>query len=113
MAVEPLLVTRTVAVKPVFHSLLRMYWHLPPPTALLLDELTELELLVFTELLVEVATLVEVAVEVATEDELLVLTLDEVEVATDEVATEEVVAALEVLGATELVLLELAVPTMP
>lgn len=101
------MVTRTVAVKPVFHSLLRMYWHLPPPTALLLDELTELELLVFTELLVEVA------VEVATEDELLVLTLDEVEVATDEVATEEVVAALEVLGATELVLLELAVPTMP
>lgn len=88
-----------VAVKPVFHSLLTMYWHLPLPTALLLDELTEL--LVFTELLVEVATLEDV--EVATEDELLVFTLDELEVATE----------LDVLVTAELVLLDVTVPTMP
>lgn len=100
MAVLPLLVTRRVAVKPVFHSLLTMYWHLPPPTALLLDEL---ELLVFTELLVDVAELVDVA----TDDELLVFTLDDVDVAT-EVATE-----LDVLVTAELVLLEVAVPTIP
>lgn len=77
-----------VAVKPVFHSLLTMYWHLPPPIALLLDEL-----LVFTELLVDVAT----------DDELLVFTLDKLDVATE----------LDVLVTAELVLLEVAVPTIP
>lgn len=42
MAVVPVLLTRMVAVKPAFHSLLIRYWHLLP--AILLDELDATEL---------------------------------------------------------------------
>lgn len=60
-----MLVTRMVAVKPLFHSLLTMYWHFPP-LAKLLDELDLLlailedtELLDLTELETELELRIE------------------------------------------------------
>jgi len=45
IAVVPLLLIRTAAVNPVFHSLLMTYWQLPDVAALLELLATELELI--------------------------------------------------------------------
>ena len=75
IAVVPLFVTRMVAVKPAFHSLLRMYWHLLAVAALLevldateLDLALELaeettELLDLTELTDDTTELLDLALE--------------------------------------------------
>ena len=88
----PVLVIRTAAVKPVFHSLVTTYWHLLA-AALELDELRELE--------VEVATDEEVD---TTELELLVFALEVLEGVDELVLTLELV---EVLTTLELVVAEL------
>ena len=83
---------RTAAVKPVFHSLLMVYWHLPATATLLL------ELLAMLDELFELAT------------ELLIkelLTLDDFEL---ELTTRLLELLLLMLDAT---LLELLAPTIP
>jgi hypothetical protein len=64
---------RIAAVKPVFHSLLTTYWHLPPPTAMLLEEELEELLLILEDKLEELLFSDELD-EIPTElDELLML----------------------------------------
>ena len=93
-----MLVIRTAAVKPVFHSFVTTYWHLLA-AALELDELLELE--------VEVATDDEVD---TTELEVLVL-LEDVDVLTLELVE---VATLELVEVTtELELVPHALATTP
>lgn len=75
IAEVPLFVTRMVAVKPVFHSLLRTYWHLLP--AMLLDELDEAALDFELELTDEITELLDLELELSEEAiELLDFTLD-------------------------------------
>ena len=64
-----------VAVKPVFHSLLRTYWHLLP--AVLLEELDEATLDFELELVDEITELLDLELELREEAiELLDFTLD-------------------------------------
>lgn len=94
---------RTAAVKPVFHSLLTTYWHLPVTAALLLELLATLELFELdAELITELLTADDLELEaelgalLATLLELLVFALD--------------ATLLTTLDAT---LLDEAAPTMP
>lgn len=91
---------RMVAVKPVFHSLLMMYWHLL--TLGLLDELDDTELDFELELIDELTELLD-----------LTLDTDELELSDDE--TELLDFTLDIDDELELVttLLELVLPTMP
>lgn len=75
MAVVPLLVMRTAAVKPLFHSLLTTYWQFPVVAALL--ELLATELFELEVLTTELTTLELFELELrATLLELLLLLVD-------------------------------------